>query len=147
MKPALRTELFLPNNYCNTCYKLGCAAAYEANKSISDQQFQGITYVAWTNAAGVTVMRENDTAGMGHNPNNCGSEENQVISKSSNGTITVKEIKIQAGSDNLTTLPCTLISGSFNVGSVVKWTTYREEKLYHHWGYVTATNAKKPNMS
>lgn len=159
-KPVLHAEQFIPNNYCNVCWGVACAAAYESNLDYGNQtvyanlaktqtfgwgenQQTKTTYLYYTGGYDGGIG-ENWQEQVSHRESQCGQLTNQYISMAEDGTVSLTE----TGTDGLGKLSGTLDAGnSYTAGSVIKWTTTAGSKTWHHWGYVQLTESGRPNMS
>lgn len=121
--PKTVIEEFTPNNYCAICWAIACE--------------RGINNEA------------EDTPGVSHSKDHCGTAENQAIREGANGRISMAEIKTEQG-----TLPCIVVEplpltweNIQKNGNKVMWETksINDDRVWHHYGYAykdtTTSNA------
>lgn len=158
-KPALYAEQFVPNNYCNVCWGVACAAADSNNLDTGNSVYSELaqtkttgggwnqetttTYLYYTGGFGGGVG-ENFQDNVSHRSDQCGQITNQYIRIDDEGNYSLTE----TGTDGLDNLAGTLYStNTYTAGSIIKWTTTSGGKTWHHWGYVQLTESGRPNMS
>lgn len=135
--------MFITNEYVAACFSIACEVA---NKKINP-----VTNTIWP----VIEWKDRDhivshTNGIG----TCGaSSSNYITTDEYNNITSIAELNSKEGwlYGDVTQYEDLNGDGIVNEGDYVAWTTesswVQDEKAWHHWGYLVASDSKHPNHS